>query len=564
VDSGHDVTVLKTEYGKEHNFAIRDLPAKRYLGYIRNIKSYDFAVYENVLDLDLLEKLQNAGVYCISMYFHAFPNEYVMGSGYLYGNLTFCLGANFKVAQKNNGVLQEILPTGSPQYDDIDIKVGVNERVLLFLEQHFYPAGDNGKTQLATTLIETAKENPNYKIIVKPRSLPEFHNQSKHSSRHIYTYIENECAGKLPENLILLRVHQALLPLIEQSSMVATTFSTAIYPCLIARKPVIWVAGFDSEDIHYYNNNVIDSYYSLYKLTGRVLHFSKLSRSLNSAKPVESNLAEEIIYKVDRNAGARIVEILEYIYSNVISKGILLPYLDLDYENYKEKIDAYISAGSIEDNNTIRCLSKLNRLFNVCLDQFYRLYMSAGYLDGEILTELHRELKEIREKQISLLASGQHDLKDYENACSNCTVEYIKKYAQALQQSGQLSDDFKSTYVRWLYNQHSYNEFIAIGESFRCKDYDLYKALLSYKQRLLGANVLIRLLEKYRCEIINEEFPKTLFYTKTTLNEIDRYLILLYAKRLNIFRVVLLVTEYWRSNKREVVKKIVTYLGPGR
>ena len=557
-NKGHEVTVLQTEYGKEHNFAIKNLPVKKYFGTVRNIRSYDFAVFENVLNEELLNQLHSANVFCVSMYFHAFPMQYVLGSGYLYGNLTFSLGENFKEAQQRNGVIQEIIPIGSPQYDDMEVDSQSSEKTLLFLEQHFYPAGDKGKQQLATTLIETAENNPDYKIIVKPRSLPKYHDQSKHKSKHIYSYIEKQCENKLPDNLVLLNEHKDLLELINQSCVVATTFSTAIYPCLIANKSVIWVSGFESEDIHYYNNKVVDSYYSQYSETDNIVHYSRLSESLAKAKPVNRNVVNSIVYMADRHAAERIVEVLEYLYKIVVERNLLLPYLDLSYENYQKKIEEYIANDNIKSRCDVVYIYNLNREYNANLDQFYRLFMTAGYANEEVFTDLKTGLTAIKAKYLDDVNYASNTIESFRTACRGCTVKHIRKYSAELKQLGHLTEDFKSTYVRWLYEERYYQELLTLGSPFNCLDQDLYKTLVKYKNNDINAGTLIWELERFKAEHTATLFPRTLFYTATTLNEIEKHLIFAYLKNWKFLPFLLTAMSFLKRNSSDVKKKLVS------
>jgi hypothetical protein len=555
-EKGHQVTLMQTEFGREHNFAIKGLPVKKYFGVIRDLESYDFAVFENVLNKKLLKQLHDANVFCVSMFFHAFPTQYIMGAGYLYGNLTFSLGENFKQTQRRNGVIQEIIPTGSPQYDDIEINSRVKGKTFLFLEQHFYPAGDKGKCQLATALIESAENNPDYKIIVKPRTLPKYNSQSKHKSRHIYSYIETQCEGELPDNLVLLREHMDLLGLINSSCVVATTFSTAIYPCLIADKAVIWVAGFDSDDIHYYNKKVIDSYYSQYSETNNVIHYSELKEYVTAAKPVNKNVVNSIIYKADRHSAERITEILEFISRSVSGHNKLLPYLDLSYENYQQKITEYIARGQKEDNGEISYSHNLNREYNTCLDHFYRFYMTAGYAKEDIFSELKTKLTAIQSKYLNYSNAYRNANDLYRMECEDCTSETIKKYADVLNQGKQLSDDFKSTYIRWLYEKEYYKELRQLSVSFFCVDYELYTTLIKYKYREIGEETLIKELERLKVEQKKTDFPRTLFYTAVTINEIEKYLALAYLRKGYILRYIATVLVFSRRNRSDIVKKI--------
>jgi len=557
-ERGHDVTLLQTEYGEEHNFAIKRLPVKRYFGSINNVQSYSIAIYENVLNESLLKKLHDAGVFCVSMFFHAFPMQYVLGSGFLYGNITFSLGNNFKKSQQENGVIQEIIPIGSPQYDDIATRPDSNEKTLLFLDQHFYPAGDDGKKQIANTLLETATENPDYQVVVKPRTLPEYQSQSKHKSRHLYDYIKELSNGVIPENLVLLEEHKNLLSLIEQSSVVATTFSTAIYPCLVINKPVIWVNGFNSRDIHYYNNNVIKSYYSQYEDTGNVVHYSMLKDSLDKAYSVKAELVNDVIYCADGKAGERIIEVLEYLNEKILINKLFLPVLDLTYDNYKQKITEYVSTNINIDDAESKCRYNLQREFNTCLDKFYRMFMTAGYIHKEIFDMLKSELRvnlgmhSVRCKSADDLVSAFH------LEAIACTEKYIRQYAKKLDSNNQLSEDFKSTFLRWLYDISAYSDIISLDKSYDCIDRKLFEALIGYSSQHMLLRDLIDVLEKCRDAYYETEFPYTLFYTKTTINLIEKNLMFAYFRRLKLVLMFKVTGSYFIRNRNEIKKILMS------
>jgi len=142
------------------------------------------------------------------------------------GDVVFCFGKKFIDDQERLGIDKKIIPAGSPLFDDIYKYKNIKpKKQILFLEQHFFPKGKKGKKELALMLLNLAKYNPEYKIIVKPRTIPsEVKNNPTHKAKHLYKYIY-KISPILPENLILLTKHKDLIQLIVESEIVGTTFS---------------------------------------------------------------------------------------------------------------------------------------------------------------------------------------------------------------------------------------------------------------------------------------------------------------------------------------------------
>ena len=184
--------------------------------------------------------------------------------------------------------------------------------------------------------------------------------------------------------------------------------------------------------------------------------------------------------------------------------------------------------------------------------------MTAGYACDEVFSELKTSLTAIKANYIDNPDPVSTALDSFRAECGDCTVESIRKYAESLKQNGQLTEDFKSTYIRWLYEEGYYQELLQLDETFTCVDHKLYTTLVKYKNNDINARTLINELGQFKTKQSAAEFPRTLFYTATTLNEIERNLVFAYVRNWNFLQFLITTVSFLQRNRSDVKKKLVS------
>jgi hypothetical protein len=184
--------------------------------------------------------------------------------------------------------------------------------------------------------------------------------------------------------------------------------------------------------------------------------------------------------------------------------------------------------------------------------------MTAGYTHEEVFSELKLKLLNIRKKYIDYDNSIKDRISSFKEECNTNTDKYIKEYAAVLEKTNQLTEDFKSTYVRWLYDNRRYQELLDLNDSFRGIDYGLYTSLVKFKTKQLNSKKLIDELKYYKKKHLETEFPYTLFYAKTTLDEIDKRLVIAYYKNFNIIKLLPAIAAFIKRNRSAIFNKVTS------
>lgn len=460
---GVEISILVTKKGSEHNRMLDHIDIRKFETIDEVFKVYkkiNVCVYGTLHDENLFLKLENLGVFCVSIMDHLVPNEYVFGSGFLNSHLTFCLGKKFVKAQKLNGVKHTFMPLGAPQYDelfDLNEPIEKKYKTVLFLEQHFYPAGKKGKLQLTQMLYETAIKNPNYQILIKPRTLRSEINNATHKAPHLYDYLESLDNGNIPGNLILLEEHLSLNTLTNEADIVATTFSAAIYPAILLGKKVIIVNGFHTIDTEFYSNNFIEKYYEYLKDTGSVVEYNEFSDSLKYAHKVESSSIKGLYETYNDKVSVKMYEVIQYIVNRFYSNGKILPLINLHYTSYKKQLDSFFNNNSCDFNTTLNSRI-IYRNYTRLLGNFYEINLRSGLN----LTSYYSNYQVFLLNKVNdFILSSNLKTKDFLNQLTELSNQYLLKVLD--ESSGRLNLfplSFRNWYFKSLYDRKYFKKLL--------------------------------------------------------------------------------------------------------
>ncbi len=441
--NGDDVLILFTHKEDVHNHMLFNKEVKTiYWDEFDEYEKYEVAIYGNILNSEVLNKVLKENYLKISLFFHLIPDEYVLGGAHLYADYTFCFGEKFVDNQIKNGIKHNIIPIGIPFDIHLSQNIPESKKIFLFLEQHFYPSGKKGKEQLAEFLIELAQKHKNYNIVVKPRALEDEEN-TKHKAEHLYRYFK-----EIPTNLILLKEHLDLEELSKKADIVATTFSTAVMPAILLNKPVIFINGFSMIETYFYNTPMVNNYYKMYKSTGNIFNYKLFPSNLDELKVINKDFKNYLFYKREKKFEKSIIE---FAYFMKEYKGKLLFSTTID--NYK-----------INVNKKLDTFPQIYRTMNSILEEFYRINIITGF-------RLEKERKELLYEinNNNFLELEKNLQKEKLNILKNKYIE--EGLNRILKDYKRYPIGFKGFYLKYLYDNKLENKMMELPKNWQIADY---------------------------------------------------------------------------------------------
>jgi tetratricopeptide (TPR) repeat protein len=474
---GHIVDVFCSETAYEHTRmfiqnGINFEPFKK----IPDIKQYDVAIYQALQNPAVLKQFKKAKIPRFSMVYHLVNPHYVFGEGFSNAHITFCFGDQFKQWQEANGVKHTLIPIGSPQYDGLH-KLSQNIQVtptILIIETHYYPAHPEGKAQYAEVILKTARKNPDYKFVVKPRTVPSQITEAKHKAEHLYDYIDKVSEGSLPSNLTLLTEHKDLNQLIADARVVVSTWSTAIIPAMLLQKPILVLSGFKHLDLEYWNNKAVESFYDYLKGLGGVIHFSELPDKIESAKPAPKEFVDNLYYKFDGRASSKILDFIERVVDLGAGNDLSLVDTFEDWNDYLIKLECATSKQNINNN-----LGEINYIYNCMLDQYYLPNLRSGYLLDDSYRRFQNEINTLRVRAIS----SDDPPNIFKNRLKKIFEDSIKKDTDAVLDSNKpLLPGFKGWLISFWFERGEYERILQLPDDFQIADYFYFVGRIYEKQ----------------------------------------------------------------------------------
>jgi len=459
-------------------------------------KKYHVAIYaQGFMPESLRSKL--VGTYFIHCYFYAIVDTYNLHTAASNDDLVLVNGSRHKNILIKNGYKNNIIYTSSPQYNTLPETSNHNseKKVVLFLDPAHSPASIIGKKNLAKVLIDTAANNKEYIIKIKPRmlmgDLP-----VEEKKYHLYFHILNESNGNLPNNLILLNDYGDLDDLTVNSEIVITLMSGAIHPAIIMGKKILLLTGDEKE---LYNQYVLGNklWYKTYEKYNCIIDYKKLPYLLkDAARSFDKDEIDELIYKPYENPQIRISNLVEFIYENILSNNLFLPNLNLTIENYQEKINTFIN--NYDKNNEVfnRNIFKLNNLTHKYLALFSKYNSSSGYMFIDEFMILKNYLDKVpvnyENNKNSLIFDNyfknmESSISDYFDTLLNDSILKYKNKLPAF---------FKVSYLRELFDKKDYERIINVDEAIYILDYYYYLGNIFTKN-----NDLDKAIENYELYI---------------------------------------------------------------
>jgi hypothetical protein len=189
---------------------------------------------------------------------------------------------------------------------------------VLVIDQGGYPFGAEGKRQLADTLIDIAKNNPELAFDIKPRYAAQERGRIIHAiSDHLADYLDD-----MPGNMRFIETPGILEDIIKDYDAMVSTWSTAYLAALAFNIPMILIEGFDSVDVFDVRKQRIAAAYNHLRKTGCLFHYKALAGQKLDFRYASGSYRESEIYRPEREASPAIVSYLEYLKKNFVLTGL--------------------------------------------------------------------------------------------------------------------------------------------------------------------------------------------------------------------------------------------------
>lgn len=210
------------------------------------------------------------------------------------------------------------MATGGPQYEKLEIKSKDKAKKILFIDSGHFPFGT--KKELAQYIIKIAESCLDYEVCVKPRYLPKDTDTTHKNKENLYEYFDNK--KNLPKNLTLIRKHTDLKEELEKVDLVICSEGTSSYEeIILANKKILIFTGFPNKENLLWNPYRIDLFNKIANNLPCRVNYQDIFKYLPQGIRVNTDILKNSIYKTS-NVAEDIVDAMEYIYINFVSKNI--------------------------------------------------------------------------------------------------------------------------------------------------------------------------------------------------------------------------------------------------
>lgn len=222
------------------------------------------------------------------------------------------------------------MAAGGPQYEKTGIKKDEKSKKILFVDAGHFPFGT--KQELAEYVIKIAEFCPDYEVRIKPRYLPRDQDTTHKNRENLYEYLDNK--KTLPDNLTLIRTHTDLKEELEKVDVVICPAGTSSYEeVILANKKIIIFTDFPNKENVLWNADRVRLFNRINgKLPCRI-PYQDIFKYLPQGIQADSDDLKNSIYKM-AHVTEDIVDAMEYIYINFISKNIFPERKYCKIENY--------------------------------------------------------------------------------------------------------------------------------------------------------------------------------------------------------------------------------------
>lgn len=270
---------------------------------------------------------------------------------------------------------------GEPKYDSLTTDVQ-EKNMLLFIDSGHYPFGEQGKRELARTLLEIANACPDYELWIKPRFLPGDTVITHKNTQHIYEIIREEAKDELPANLVMLMEHRDLKELIDLCHTVICMHTTAFVGAYAADKGLIVLDGLPNEDVYDLRWKVINMIREEILPSGAVIPYKDVKAFLPDGIKCTQQYKQYLLAEQE-NTAEKICETTEYLLQEFYQKGKFPRETDTSYANFKTDISA-VETGNWEQVIRRRCEDFLLQRMLIMINYHVKATLDIQFLTDEI------------------------------------------------------------------------------------------------------------------------------------------------------------------------------------
>jgi len=253
------------------------------------------------------------------------------------GDICFLPSLGTTGAEYDADIPYSKIEIGEVKYDETMVTGGANNR-LLFIDSGHYPFGEDGKRELARTLLKICYTYTDYELVIKPRFLPDDKIITHQNARHLYDVILEETSGNIPSNLNLLKEHRDLKQLINSAHTVICMFTSAYVGACAAGKGLVVLDNLPSEDVYDVRQKHFDYTRKHLKLSGALVDYKNVNEILpHGVKCSKEYLDYLLAERVD--VASKICEITEYLDCYYFSKGKFPQELKSSYNSFFECVN---------------------------------------------------------------------------------------------------------------------------------------------------------------------------------------------------------------------------------
>ena len=289
-------------------------------------------------------------IFCSALALRKMPyfKKYVFCFCHMNPNFDEARGADFvfTLADINPNIYADVpqyfayMPVGLAK-NDIPKSAETDPKQLLYIDAGHFPFGRIGRRQIAKMLLEICEKFPDYKLVVRPRwrrnaTATEMSNINYY---HIYDAIEDVAGGELPKNLILPETNDSLQKQIDESACVISSCTSAYLDVAARGKPLLIINGIDNEDMYHLRADYFNYLYQFAEESGCVVDINRVTEYLPEGLNCNpEHLKHAFSYR--DGATDRVIEAMEYITENFLSKGLYPAIRGYQYETYREEMES--------------------------------------------------------------------------------------------------------------------------------------------------------------------------------------------------------------------------------
>lgn len=213
------------------------------------------------------------------------------------------------------------------------------KKQILYIDAGHFPFGKTGQRQIAEMLLRICEAYQDYNICVKPRWFPGATDldMSNPNFGHIYNELNELSPNGLPSNLELLYEYRSLQELIDESSCVISSCTSAYLDAAMRGKPLLIIKGIENEDMYHLRSAYFENLYQFMEGSGCVVDYSDILSCLPEGKMCNPRHLEQS-FAYPNGAAKRVIEVMEYIYEHYIVNDIFPDIKQYHYETYQNEL----------------------------------------------------------------------------------------------------------------------------------------------------------------------------------------------------------------------------------